>query len=288
MRWTNKFGIDPNIACAVMNNPYIQVGDISVTGLLRPPQMAALEQEHFHDMVEDVSDGLWRLMGRAMHHILSTGRDGTDDGTIQEQLLTMEVLGWTVSGHFDILYPTGTLKDYKFSTVWAYIFGRKEWAEQVNLYALMAERNGLEVNDLSISLLCRDWNARLAKDNQDMPRIPFVEIPVTRWPRDYAEKFLAERVRLHQQALAGNAPPCTDDDRWAKPDTWAVQKPNAKRAWRVFPNIYKAKELADKVTGMAVVHRPGSNVRCASYCPVTQFCKQAKALGVVLEEAEGD
>jgi len=270
-----------------MDNPYETVGDISVTGLLRPPQMAALEQKHYHDLVEDVSDGLWRLMGRAMHHILSTGRDGSD-GTVQEQLLTVEVRGWTVSGHFDILYPTGTLKDYKFSTVWAYIFGRKEWAEQVNLYALMAEMNGLEVNDLSISLLCRDWNARVAKANPDMPPIPFVEIPVERWPRTYTERFLEQRVRMHQDAKEGVSPvaPCTDDDRWAKPETWAVQKPGAKKAWRVKPNAYLARELADKVQGMAVVHRPGDNIRCRSYCPVAQFCPQAKSLGVVLDEQE--
>ena len=284
MKWTNKWAIDANIARAVMNNPYVQEGDISVTGLLRPPQMAALEREHFNDLTEDVSDGLWRLMGRAMHHILSIGREEGGD-TIQEHLVTTEVLGWKVSGHFDILYAdTNTLKDYKFSSVWAYIFGRDEWPAQVNLYALLAERNGLEVKDLSISLLCRDWNARLAVANPDMPRIPFVEIPVERWPREYTEKFLEERVRAHQAATAA---PCTNEDRWAKPDTWAVQKPGAKRAWRVFPNIYKAKELADKVVGLSVVHRPGSNVRCQSYCPVMQFCAQAKSLGVVPSE-EGE
>ncbi|KKM24188.1 hypothetical protein LCGC14_1607700, partial [marine sediment metagenome] len=27
--------------------------------------------------------------------------------------------------------------------------------------------------------------------------------------------------------------------------------------------------------------RPGENVRCARYCPVMQFCEQAKGLGVV-------
>lgn len=294
MRWTNRFNIDPNIADAVMYNPYTLEGDISVTGLLRPPQMATLERTNYEDMTEDVSDGLWRLMGRAMHHVLESA-GGRDRGTSKEALLTVDVFGWKVSGHFDILYPTGTLKDYKFSTVWSYVYGKSEWIEQLNLYAYMAEENGLEVNDLSISLLCRDWSAAKAKQNPDFPPIPFVEIPVTRWPKEATKRFLEERVRLHQEAQSGNFPPCTDEERWSKPDTWAVQKPNAKRAWRVFPNTYKAMEAKDAVNTkyigreqMVVVHRPGKNVRCESYCPVMQFCEQAKALGVTPEGEEDE
>ena len=48
---------------------------ISVTGLLRPPSMAALFEE-FDDLIQrDVSDDVWTLFGRAVHHILEIGED---------------------------------------------------------------------------------------------------------------------------------------------------------------------------------------------------------------------
>ncbi|KKL24966.1 hypothetical protein LCGC14_2410000, partial [marine sediment metagenome] len=42
MKWTNRFNIDPVIAQAVMTDDYEAVGDISVTRLVRPPQITYL------------------------------------------------------------------------------------------------------------------------------------------------------------------------------------------------------------------------------------------------------
>ena len=282
MRWTNRFNIDPAIAQAVMNDDYELVGDISVTGLIRPPQIAALEVQHEDEIEQDVSDGLWRLLGQSMHQVLQTGRLA---GAIQEKRLVVEVNGWKVSGAFDIYYDdSNTIKDFKVTSVWSYIFGgRAEWQAQVNLYAYLAEQNGIQVDELKIVMLLRDWNKSGLQGNVDYPPIPFVEVGISKWPGEFTQRFLEERVTLHQRAREGTYPPCTDEERWAQPETWAVQKVGAKRAWRVFKSMEDAVDLAGKAKGYTVEHRPGKNVRCAGYCPVARFCEQARELGVVIE-----
>ena len=282
MRWTNRHNIDPAIAQAVMQDDYELVGDISVTGLIRPPQIAALEAQHGDEIEQDVSDGLWRLLGQSMHQVLQTGRLA---GAIQEKRLVVEVQGWKVSGAFDIYYDdSNTIKDFKVTSVWSYIFGgRAEWQAQVNLYAYLAEQNGIQVDELKIVMLLRDWNKSGLKGNVDYPPIPFVEVGISKWPSEFTQRFLEERVTLHQSAREGNYGPCSDEERWAQPETWAVQKVGAKRAWRVFKSMEDAVNLAGKAKGYTVEHRPGKNVRCSGYCPVARFCEQARELGVVIE-----
>lgn len=280
--WTNLHGIDEAVATAIRNDPYELVGDISVTGLLRPPQMAALELAHKDEVTQDVSEGLWRLLGEAMHYVVSKAEV---EGSISEHRLTTEVLGWVVSGAFD-RWTNGTIVDYKCTSVWSYIFGgRAEWQAQLNLYALLAEEHRYPVTNLKIVLLLRDWNKRQARENPEWPAHPFAEIEVEKWPREYTERFLEDRVFIHQLAARGipEYKDCTDEERWARPDSWAVTKPGAKRAYRVFDSAFKANELNDRLSGFQVVHRKGENIRCQSYCSVARFCEQAKALGVVVE-----
>jgi hypothetical protein len=119
-------------------------------------------------------------------------------------------------------------------------------------------------------------------------------IPIQMWPLDYTRRFLEERVRLHQEARGEASyadpkwPECTDEERWAKPTTWAVQKPGAKKAWRVFNSFMTAHELAERSNEMICVERPGSNPKCESYCDVRKFCDQADHLGVPKKQVVDD
>ncbi|KKK98440.1 hypothetical protein LCGC14_2642760 [marine sediment metagenome] len=94
-----------------------------------------------------------------------------------------------------------------------------------------------------------------------------------------------EKVKLHQLARSGTYPECTAEERWARPDSWAVMKAGAKKAYRVFEEPALAEAMANSMAGYEVVFRPGEQVRCARYCPVMQFCSQAKDLGVVKSDA---
>ncbi len=285
MRWTNRHDLDPVIARAVMEDDYEAVGDISVTRLIRPAQITYLEKMHGDEVVQDVVEGLYSLEGRALHHIIAQGKG--DLPVVQEHRMTVEYSGWTISGQFDVLYTdTHTLKDYKVSSVWGHILGGKaDHDEQLNFYAYLAQRNKLQVDRLVVVMWFRDWMASQVERDKQYPPLKVIEHEIPMWSLDTQALAFQDKVKLHQQAIDGVYPECTALERWARPDSWAVMKPGAKRAYRVFEEPALANALADGMVGYYVEHRPGENVRCARYCPVMQFCKQAKELGVTKGEA---
>ena len=290
MKWTNRHNIDPVIAQAVMTDDYEAVGDISVTRLVRPPQITYLEHKHEDELVQDVVDGLYSLEGRALHHILDVARDKT---RLQEHRLTVDYNGWTVSGKFDVLYLQGSiaegylmegsvLKDYKVSSVWSHILGSKEdHEEQLNFYAHLAHANGIQVDKLAVVMWFRDWMASQVERERRYPPLKVIEHEIPLWPQDMATVEFQSKVKLHQLARSGTYPQCTADERWARPDSWVVARPGAKKAYRVFEEPALANAMVNSMPGYEVQHRPGENIRCARYCPVMSFCSQAKELGVV-------
>ncbi len=285
MRWTNRHNLDPVIAQTVMEDDYEAVGDISVTRLIRPAQITYLESVHEDEIVQDVVDGLYSLEGRALHHIISQGESGL--AVIQEHRLTVDYAGWTISGQFDVLYTdTHTLKDYKVSSVWGHILGGKEdYEEQLNFYAYLAHRNKLQVEKLAIVMWFRDWMASQVERDKQYPLLKVIEHEIPLWSLDTQALAFQDKVKLHQLAMSGTYPPCTAEERWARPDSWAVMKPGAKRAYRVFEEPSLAEAMAGSMGGYSVEHRPGEQIRCARYCPVMSFCSQAKELGVVKSDA---
>lgn len=277
-RWTNRYGVDEAIARAVMgmDEDYKRVGDISVTTLIRPPQMVALEHQHRDEIEEDVSDGLWRLLGKAVHQVLGAARL---ENALQEERLTYEVGGWVVSGQPDLWVEPYTLKDYKITSVWSFLLGDKpDWEAQLNFYAILYERNGFAVEQAWIAAILRDWSFGRYQEGGNYPPSPFMSVNVPLWPSPIAEQQLRNTVALHKQAREeGSFPPCTDEDRWAKPDVWAVKKRGNKRAMSggVHTDAASAEAFASRQTvPVEIEHRPGGNTRCESYCRAAPWCRQ--------------
>ena len=285
-KWTNVHGIDPVIARAVIEDDYEQVGNISVTRLVRPPQITYLENKHGEEIVQDVVDGLYSLEGRALHYIISQAK-GESLPVVQEHRMTVDYNGWTISGKFDVLYTdTHLLKDYKVSSVWGHILGGKEdHDEQLNFYAYLAQRNKIQVDKLAVVMWFRDWMKSQAERDRQYPPLKVIEHEIPMWTLDTQALAFQDKVKLHQQAMSGTYPECTPIERWARPDSWAVMKPGAKKAYRVFEEEALANVMASNSSGYEVQYRPGEQVRCARYCPVMEFCEQAKGLGVVKADA---
>jgi hypothetical protein len=66
---TNRLGLPQAIVDAVTNDPYTKgESDISVTQLIQPPYQRKLRVEN--EVVEDVSDRIWSLVGQVGHSIL--------------------------------------------------------------------------------------------------------------------------------------------------------------------------------------------------------------------------
>lgn len=284
---TNHHGIDPAIVRAIENDPYEHGGDVSVSGLLLPPQMAALRHQHRDELTEDASERLWALLGQAMHVVLERG---AHDNELSEERLNAEVAGWTVAGKPDLWREAGggELVDYKVTSVYSFLLGDKpEWEMQLNLYAALYRRHGFPVTKLTIAAILRDWVKTRTLTDGDYPRIPFQSVAVRVWPAEEAERVLEERVALHQAARVGEYGPCTDAERWYRGDRWAVMKRGRKSAVRVLDTEAAAQAVLESQQRTAkpgdsfyMEQRPGANTRCESYCIVAQWCGQARSLGV--------
>ena len=87
---------------------------------------------------------------------------------------------------------------------------------------------------------------------------------------------------MHQHAEAQFAldtdellPPCTPEEMWEKPTVYAVKKKGAARAKQLFGDELSAIAEAHRLGGEYEVEiRRGERTRCASFCPVSQWCAQ--------------
>lgn len=278
MKLTNRLGLPEAIVAAVTNDPYNRGEcDLSVTQAIAPARQVQLRIEHDAEIVEDVSDRIWMLMGKAIHAIL----DAAGSADLKEERLFMDVLGWKVSGAFDnlaLLPMRGDLwkvSDYKTTSVWSVIYAdsKVEWEQQLNLYAHMLRRHSFPIGELEIVALCRDWQKSKAQREPDYPQSQVAVIPIRLWSDDEAQAFLEERVRMHQFAASSVLPLCTAEERWERPTTYALVKSGAKRATRVFTSEEEA--AAAVKPGYNIEVRVGESLRCKSYCNVVRWCSQA-------------
>ncbi len=189
----------------------------------------------------------------------------------------MDAEGWKVSGGMDVYEEGGILLDYKVTSVWKVIKGDlSEWEQQLNLYACILRHHGHTVSRLQIIAILRDWSKGEAQRDAAYPQAQVVNINIPLWDEEKATRFMRERVILHQQARF-TMPECTPQDRWARPDVWAVMKPGRKSAVKLHTSEANAQAHAESEGGgLYVVHRVGASVRCESYCRVSAFCSQYK------------
>lgn len=279
MKYTNEAGLPDAIVQAVMNDDYDagRKSDISCTALIGQPRIRQLSKANSGTLTEDVSDRIYALMGQAIHSIL----ERAEPSAIVEKRLYMEVGGWVLSGQFDRLHvDTGTLADYKIASVWEYIYGLKpERVAQLNVLAELCEQNGYSIERLQVVMIFRDWKKSEAKykSAEDYPQKQVAVIDVPLWSKDERVAYIKERVRIHQEAET-NLPECTADERWAKPDSWAVKKKGRKSALRVLSSEFEAKEWMKENGGDSIEYRQGVSTRCDSYCPVSEYCEQYKKI----------
>lgn len=268
---TNRADLPQAIVDAVTNDGYSKGdADISVTGLLRPPRLAVLEKQHEDEIVEDAADRIWSLLGQSIHTIL----ERANRTAIAERRLSMEIEGWKISGGMDVYEEDGVLLDYKVTSVWKVIKGDlEEWEKQLNLYSVLLRYHGHKVVKLQVIAILRDWSKLEAERNPEYPQAQVIHLDIPLWEPERAEKFMRERVILHQQARI-SLPECTPEDRWARPDVWAVMKAGRKSAVKLHSSEAEAKAHAGFDRTLSVVLRPGASVRCQSYCPVSKFCTQ--------------
>ena len=278
MKLTNKQNLPEAFVRAVSRSDYNNQGTLSVTTLLRPPQIVQLEKLHVEEIEEDAADRLWMLFGSANHYVLEKTRT---DGDLIEERLFLEVDGHRISGQLDRLTQEGVLVDFKFTSVWAAIDmnkngTKKDWEAQLNMLAALIRENKLpqgmnpEPKALRLMIACRDWRESESKRMEDYPPKVFT-IEVDMWPHEKAMEFIRERIKVHTQPYI----PCTDEERWTKPGVFAVMA-GKKKAERLLQTKAEAEEWVkvNQLEKFEIVERPTTYTRCEGYCPVAKFCTQ--------------
>lgn len=274
MKLTNKMGLPEALVAAVANDDYDRGEcDYSVTELLSPPRISALRRLHEHELTEDASSRIWSLLGQCAHAIL----ERAGGASLSEWRGHVTIAGKRVSGQLDTLNVlSGTLSDWKVTTAWTVKGGalRDEWPPQLNAYAMIARSAGHDIKRLEIVAILRDWSKLEARRSADYPQQQVAVIPVPVWPEAEVRRLFDERIRLHESARAGELPICTPEERWQRPTVYAVMKDGRKSALRLLDSHEEAEGWikANEKGGEKIVERPGENVRCANYCPVSAFC----------------
>ena len=284
MKYTNKYNIPNEIIRSLENDSYSDGGaDFSATGLLQPPQIRMLKKRYESEISTDVSDRIWILLGQSVHNILERANESNTE-SLTEQRMFVDIDRYKISGQADsIAIEDKILKDYKVTSVWSVISalkdGKPEWEQQLNIYAYLYKQTfKQDISALNIIAIMRDWNKSGMLRNKDYPKCSVAVIPIPLWSEEEQLDFIRERIEKHTDAeviwdALGELPKCTPEERWAKPDTYAVIKKGRKSALRLLPTEEQAKEyIGDQ--DLSIEFRKGVSTRCEGYCEVSQFCNQ--------------
>lgn len=286
MKLTNKNNFPEALVRAVENDPYNRGdSDYSVTQLLKPPRQVALERLYGADLTEDVEDRLWSLYGQVVHTILERANEADLVEKRFKATFNTKYGPKTVSGQVDnhsLVY--GLLTDWKFTSSWGFKLGQPvdpSWVAQLNMLAEILTENQITVESLRIVGLLRDWSKLEAKRTADYPKKGVITVPIERWSREQARSFIELRLNLHEDAKNAaehELPHCSPDERWAKPDIWAVMKGQTAMRGGLCLTEEIAKNLSDRNPGTRIQFRPGVSTKCENYCKVSEVCSQFKKM----------
>tara|TARA_R110002153_G_scaffold9401_2_gene38898 strand:- start:1250 stop:2149 length:900 start_codon:yes stop_codon:yes gene_type:complete len=296
MKVTNHHGLPPIVVKALTQDDYTKgKSNRSMTQLIDSPRVGVLFKEHEAEVEKDVTDFLWSRFGTAMHNVFENAVEGTESLITEERLYT-ESLGWTISGAIDLqeITPNGRIiSDYKVTSAWSVIFGKKEWHNQLNAYAwLVRKATGDSVKQLRIICIIRDWQRRRSYEDPSYPQSPIEVIPIGLWSDRDQDQYMEGRIKLHQNAefdrLTGSElPHCSDAERWKKEDTFAVIKKGRKRAVRVLDSMKDAELFLNNLEDAkqhSIDTRKGEATRCVQdWCSVARWCDQYQKASDVME-----
>ena len=248
---TNKLGLpQPFVDAATASNEYTK-DRYSVTAILGSQCEAILKRRHHDEIDDDVADRVWAIFGSAVHKVLQEAK--ATDSQLQENWLAVPIEGtkYTLSGIFDLYdAETATVTDYKTCSVWKTQVGDfDDWQMQVLIYCWMLRKTGFQADHGEIVAIMRDHNMRKAKTEQGYPPHPvmklswdftdddfyFVELYIKDW---FAE--LAKQEQLPDDCLT----PCGLEQRWHKPDKYAIMEKGKKRALKLCDSQEEAEEYA--------------------------------------------
>lgn len=265
-------------ACDV--KPHNAPNTVSATTLKSGVREILLTKRHWEEMSDDVSNRIWTLFGSAVHALLE--REAPD--TFVEEKFEKQIGTYTVTGRLDCYdMKNKIIFDYKTATTWKYKFKDfSDWKFQGLVYAWLLKQQGLEVNECRFVALFKDFSKTKALTETDYPTSPVYvyKFDVTEQDlEEIEEKIIAKvtELQMFENLDDDELPLCSDEERWAKPTTYAVMKEGRKSAIRVF----ETKELAEIFLKNCdakhyIEERKGADGKCSGYCGCCEFCSYWK------------
>lgn len=276
---TNELNLPQPFVDAATSNHKYKPNRYSVTEVLGGTCEAVLKRRHAGEAKEDVSDRLWAILGTAVHKVLESAESAPEQH--QEQWLCVKVGDYELSGIFDLYDEvTGTVTDWKVTSVYTVLFGDFEkWRKQALAYCWMLRQKGRDAHRGQIVAMLRDHQQRKARTERDYPPHPVFTIEWDFTEEDFkaieSDIFAWFGEVWHQEITDDDElEPCNTEERWHKPDKWAVVKNGSKRATRVLDSEGAAEGYMDQLEDgkYHIEFREGEDTRCQSYCSVSQFC----------------
>ena len=279
MKITNNLGPHCSNALyhAARQSLYTPVeGQIRVSELIDAPMVRRLRTMHADEIIVPVERLIPSLMGTAWHSLMEKY---TDPSEVSERRMYREYPDFnvTLTGQLDNYNPaTCTISDYKETSSMKFI--RKDflkWEQQQNIYADLANENGMPVKTICIYVNVKDWSKYKAFQGGDYPRFRHMRLELPLWPHDQADAFIRERLALHAQDVPDV---CTPEERWQKETEYALMKKGRKSAVRCMESAQEIEAYAldkkIKIDGIAhwIQERPGEDTRCEGWCDVCDFC----------------
>lgn len=280
MALTNRFNLPQPLVDAVTREYRYKDKQYSVTSLLKGTCQTLLERRHFEEIDQDVSDMIWLIFGSAVHKIVEEGKE-TDDQLKENKIIIDVADGYKLSGIFD-LYDSKEKKvtDYKTASVWKVQFNDwEDYRKQLLCYAYMLRSIGFECDKGEIVALLKDHSKTKAKIENNYPEKPvhieqfeFSDEDIEQIKSFIENKF--KELKRCESLSDDELPECSDEERWHKPDTWAVKKRGGKIALRRFEDKEQAKAFAEKkgLDKHWIEYRKGKDSKCEEYCSVKDFC----------------
>ena len=246
---------------------------MSVTDLIGPPMIRFLKLKHWDEITEVVENMTWMMFGTAFHLLM----DKHSGDAISEQKIEYDYPPYTIVGVPDV-HKDGILYDYKVIRAYALVLsGKAEWVNQLNTYVwLLKQSKGIDIKEIKIIAILRDWSEITAEKDQNYPQAPLWEVRIPLWDPEYAYGYIVGRMAAHSAVV-----PCSPEEKWTKPDTFAVKVKGIKKAKRVLDSMAEAEKwMANNPQGKKgyIETRPGEDSRCKRYCSVSQFCEYNRYL----------
>jgi hypothetical protein len=305
--WTNKFDLPAPIVAAIIDDDYSRgESEYSVTQLIDVPyRVAQVRRPAMADVEQDVSDRLYALEGKMLHHLLEHGvpkmdgpaaelvarlSPGMEHTQAEDRLFALD-MGVKWSGQYDLYYQRNGdwwLEDHKRVSVNEFKVKRQEhhWEHQLNLLALLVRRHGGKVDRIAINCYYRDWSKAKAYYDRsgEYPPAQVQRLNLDLWPQEKQQEYLESRIRMH--IMESNVP-CTAEERWVSEEIWAVKMPGAARA--MTGGLHKSLDAAEafrheqalkdpKKKAAIIEHREGGSLRCLLYCDAAKICPHWQSL----------